>query len=221
MCPPIIAAVQAAGTAIAGLSTAAKASLLLGGAQAGMSIVGQRQQAKAQGRAQRNASIAEQQRYLQEVSASRLKERQEKVSAAQRIQQSSIKAREARATARVSAGEAGVAGLSVDALINDMTRKEAQYNFSVQQQMQFADMSRGMGLSDSANRSRMNLLSINKPIQQPNYLGAILSGAQTGLGAYDAMNTAGIGAPKATSTPKGTGPIDYGLFDFNTYKNTK
>lgn len=206
MCPPIIAAIGAAassaGTAIAGLSTAAKASLLLGGAQAGMSIVGQRQAAKAQGRAQRNASIAEQQRYLQEVSASRLKERQEKVVAAQRIQQSSIKAREARATARVSAGEAGVAGLSVDALINDMTRKEAQYNFSIQQQMQFADMSRDMGLSDSANRSRMNLLSINKPIQQPNYLGAILSGAQTGLGAYDAMNTAGIGqgSPAAAST---------------------
>jgi len=216
MCPPIIAAVQSAGTAIAGLSTAAKASLALGTAQAGMSIVGQRQAAKAQEKAQRNASIAEQQRYLQEVSASRLKERQEKVAAAQRIQQSSIKAREARATARVSAGEAGVAGLSVDALINDMTRKEAQYNFSVQQQMQFAGMARDMGLSDSANRSRMNLLSINKPIQQPNYLGAILSGAQTGLGAYDAMNTAGIGA---TSTPSKAIPVDPNLFDFNAYNN--
>ena len=198
------------------MTLATKASLAIGAAQTVMSVQGQRQQAKAQGRAQRNASIAEQQRYLQEVSASRLKERQEKVAAAQRIQQSSIKAREARATARVSAGESGVAGLSVDALINDMTRKEAQYNFSIQQQMQFADMSRDMGLSDSANRSRMNLLSINKPIAQPNYLGAIIEGAQTGLSAYDAMNTAGIGAPKTSSKAI---PVDPNLFDFNAYNN--
>lgn len=181
---------------ITGMTLLSKAALAIGTAQAGLSIAGQRQQAKTQEKVQRNASIAEKQRYLQEVSASRLKERQEKIAAAQRIQQSSIKAMKARSTARVSAGESGVAGLSVDALINDMTRKEAEFNFSVQQQMQFQNMSRDMGLADSANRSRMNLLSINKPIQQPNYLGAILEGAQTGLGAYDAMNTAGIFEPK-------------------------
>ena len=170
------------------------ASVALGAVQTGLTIQGQRQQAKAQAQVQRNATIAEQQRYLSEVSASRLRERQEKVAAAQRIQQSTTKAREARATARVSAGEAGVAGLSVDALINEMTRKEAEYSFSVQQQMQFANMNRQLGFEDSANRSRMNLLSINKPIAQPNYLGALVTGAQTGLNAYDSMTQAGMGA---------------------------
>ena len=51
----------------------------MGIAQAGTSIIGQRQQARAQEKVQRNATIAEQQRYLAEVSASRLKERQEKI----------------------------------------------------------------------------------------------------------------------------------------------
>ena len=175
------------------------AAIAMGTAQAGMSIVGQRQQAKTQEKMQKNASAAEQQRYLSEVSASRLRERQEKIMAAQRIQRTTTKAREARATARVSAGEAGVAGLSVDALINDMTRKEGEANFSIQQQMQFAEQSRAMGLDDSANRSRMNLLSINKPIEQPNYLGAILDGAQTGMSAYSFGKDAGFGTPKAAS----------------------
>lgn len=185
----------------------------LGIAQAGTSIIGQRQQARAQEKVQRNATIAEQQRYLSEMSASRLRERQEKVAAAQRIQQSTTAARKARATARVSAGESGVAGLSVDALINDMTRKEAEYSFSVQQQMQFASINRTLAFEDGFNRSRMNLLRINKPIAQPNYLGALLSGAQTGLSAYNAANTAGIGQQNPTGdvvTPSGTGSSGYG-----------
>ena len=64
----------------------------------------------------------------------RTQQGQEQVAAAQRIQASTKKAREARSTARVSAGEAGVAGLSVDALINDLTREEADYRFANTQQ---------------------------------------------------------------------------------------
>ena len=192
-------------------------ALALGTAQAGMSYVGQQQQAEAQEKAQRKATIAEQQRHLSEMSASRLRERQEKIAAAQRIQQSTTKAREARATARVSAGESGVAGLSVDALINDMTRKEAEFSFSVQQQMQFANMNRQLGFEDGANRSRMNLLSINKPIAQPNYLGAALSGASTGLSAYSAMNTAGIGQGSSAAAGTPNVPIDNSLYKGPTF----
>jgi hypothetical protein len=176
----------------------------MGLAQAGLSIHGQQQQAKTQERVQKNATLAEQQRHLQEMSASRLRERQEKVAAAQGIQQSTKKAREARSTARVSAGESGVAGLSVDALINDLTRQEAEYSFSVQQQQQFNQVNRDLAFQDGAMQSRMNLLSINKPIAQPNYLGAALEGASTGLSAYGAMSKAGIGQGANAATSSGT-----------------
>ena len=106
----------------------------MGAASTGSSIMGQRQQAKAQARAQANASAAERQRHLQEVSSMRVQQGQEQVAAAQRISESARKAREARSTARVSAGESGVAGLSVDALINDLTKQEAEYSFATQQQ---------------------------------------------------------------------------------------
>ena len=180
------------------------ASVALGAAQGGMQFMGQQQAARAQEKAQRNATIAEQQRYLQQVSAQRLAERQETVAAAQAIQRAATKSREARATARVSAGEAGVAGVSVDSLINDLTRKQAEYNFSVQQQMEFTGVNRSLGLQDAAQRSRMNLLSINRPIPQPNLAGSVISGISTGLSAYAGMSDAGLfEGSKFTTKPAG------------------
>lgn len=153
-------------------------------ASSAMQVTGQRQMAKAQAQAQANASAAERQRYLQEVSSMRVQQGQEQVAAAQRINESAKKAREARATARVSAGEAGVAGLSVDALINDLTREEAEYSFATQQQLQMNDVGRSMQLQNAGLGFTNNMLRINKPIEQPNYLGAALSGAQTGMSTY-------------------------------------
>jgi hypothetical protein len=117
----------------------------------------------------------------------RIQQGQEQIASAQRVADSSRKAMEARATARVSSGEAGVAGLSVDALINDMTRKEAEFNARTQQQTQFSDVNRKLQLRDAGLGFSNNMLRINKPIEQPNYLGAALSGAQTGLSTYSAL----------------------------------
>ena len=163
---------------------AAAISTTMGVASAGAQMYGQRQQAKTQAKVQKNASAAERQRYLQEVSSMRVQQGQEEVAAAQRIQESTRKAREARATARVSAGEAGVAGLSVDALINDLTREEANYNFATQQQLQMNDVGRSMQLENAGLGFTNNMLRINKPIEKPDYLGAAISGAQTGLSTY-------------------------------------
>ena len=156
-------------------------------ASTAMQVSGQRQMAKTQARVQANASAAERQRYLQEVSSMRVQQGQEQVAAAQRINESAKKAREARATARVSAGEAGVAGLSVDALINDLTREEAEYSFATQQQLQMNDVGRSMQLQNAGLGFTNNMLRINRPIEQPNYLGAALSGAQTGMSTYSAL----------------------------------
>ncbi len=156
-------------------------------ASAGSQIHGQRQQAKTQAKVQKNASAAERERYLREVSSMRVQQGQEEVAAAQRVNESARKAREARATARVSAGEAGVAGLSVDALINDLTREEASYNFATQQQTQMNDVNRTMQLDQAGLGFTNNMLRINRPIEQPDYLGASLSGAQTGMSTYSTL----------------------------------
>lgn len=186
MCPPAIGALLAPAAA-AGTQAAIGASVLMGTAQSALTIVGQRQQVKAQARVQATATKQEQQRYLNEVSSMRMQQAEEQVAKAQRIQASTRKAREARATARVSSGQSMVAGYSVDALINDLTREEADYRFSETKNQEMVDVNRTLRLRDAGLSSQMNLLRINKPIEQPDYLGSLMSGAQTGLSTYGAL----------------------------------
>jgi len=151
------------------------------------SVMGQKQATDAQEQAQVNASKAERQRHLHEVSAMRQQQGQELVAAALKLAASSKKAMEARAMVKTSAGESGVAGLSVDALINDLTRKEAEHNFTVNQQTQMSDVNRQLQLRDAGLGFTNNMLRINKPIEQPDYLGAVISGASTGLSANSSL----------------------------------
>ena len=168
-------------------SPLAAVSALVGGAQTISSVVGQRQQAEMQEQAQANASVQERQRYLAEVSAMRTQQQQEMIARAQRIQEANRKAMEARATARVSAGESGVSGLSVDALMGDLTRKEAEYTFSEQRQAEMTDVNRQIQLQESGIGFNRNMLRINKPIEQPDYLGSALGGIQSGLSTYSSL----------------------------------
>ena len=162
-------------------SPLAAVSAIVGGAQTVSSIAGQRQQARMQEQAQRTATQQERQRYLAEVSAMRTQQQQEMIARAQRIQEASRKAMEARATARVSAGESGVSGLSIDALLGDLTRKESEYTFSEQRQAEMLDVSRDIQLSEAGIGFNRNMLRINKPIEQPDYLGSAIGGFQSGL----------------------------------------
>jgi precorrin-3B methylase len=168
-------------------SPLAAVSAIVGGAQTVSSIAGQRQQARMQEQAQRTATQQERQRYLAEVSAMRTQQQQEMIARAQRIQEASRKAMEARATARVSAGESGVSGLSIDALLGDLTRKESEYTFSEQRQAEMLDVSRDIQLSEAGIGFNRNMLRINKPIEQPDYLGSALGGFQSGLSTYSSL----------------------------------
>ena len=168
-------------------SPLAAVSAIVGGAQTVSSIAGQRQQARMQEQAQRTATQQERQRYLAEVSAMRTQQQQEMIARAQRIQEASRKAMEARATARVSAAESGVSGLSIDALLGDLTRKESEYTFSEQRQAEMLDVSRDIQLSEAGIGFNRNMLRINKPIEQPDYLGSALGGFQSGLSTYSSL----------------------------------
>ena len=206
MCVPI---------AVLGMSAATTAAVGLGVASAGLQIRGQQIQAKTQEKLQANASKVERTRYLNEVSSLRSQQAQEQVAMAQKLQANKARAREARATARVSAGEAGVAGLSVNALMNDLTRKEAMYNNSVNTQGQMLDVRRELSLRDAGLGFTNNMLRINRPIEEVNYAGALVSGAQTGLSTYGALQGSGFGQG---STGTKNIPIDNSLYKGATFK---
>ena len=154
--------------------------LIAGIASAGASFIGQRQAASAQERAQARATELEQARYLDQVNAARVQQAQEQVARAQRIGAASRGNQLAMARARVAAGEAGVTGLSVQALIDSITANFARNRFSETRRAEMQDVNRNLALNDARMRSRMNLLGINQPIQQENPLQALLTGVQVG-----------------------------------------
>ena len=156
----------------------------------------QKKAADAQERQQKIASQQERQRYLEEVTSLRQQQAQEQVARSQRLQEAELKAKEAKAQAVVAAGEGGVAGLSVEALVANISRKQATYAFSEQKQAEMMSASRTIEIQSSGTGYQRNMLTINKPIPQPDYVGAILGGAQTGLGTYSTAQQAGLTTPK-------------------------
>jgi len=203
-------------------------SIGLGVAQAGAQTMAQKQQAKVQAEMQRRASEEERKRYLRQVSAQRTEQRMQKIALAKKLQANQLQAESAKAQAGLSAIEAGVKGRSVSDLMNDFSRKEAQYNFSVLQQDEINEINANINLENAIGNSRANLLQINQPIEEPDYLGNILSGVSTGFGMYNTMNQAGFTGfgnknsvstlSKASQKSSNMGMLDLpGRDPFNTY----
>lgn len=103
----------------------------------------------------------------------------------EQINQNQIALRKAQATARVSAGEAGVSGLSVDALLRDLGGQAGYDNATATENYlrQNADIN---ARRENAQIGAVNsVTSIRNPqIQAPDYLGGALRIGQAGLSAY-------------------------------------
>ena len=178
--------------------------MVLSAAQAGMSIMGQKQQADAQRKVQRNASEAERQRYLNEASAQRIRDAQESIADAQKIQFNQRQGMKTKATARTAAGEAGVTGQAVSQLIQTIDRQQAGDNFAIAQNTGMRNVESELRLRNMGLNHQNNLLRINKPIEQPNVLGALMDGAQFGMQMGALGKEAGLEGffGKKATTPK-------------------
>ena len=146
-------------------------------------FVGARQQAKAQLRYQAQAAAAERQRFLQEQTSIRMRQAQEQEAVGRELEQVSRKSREAMARARVSAGEAGVAGASVQALMDDYTRQEGAYRQALLRQQEMGAVATGMGLEQAGFATTQRQIGIRQPVSKPSALVAGLQTISGGLGA--------------------------------------
>jgi|13_taG_2_1085334.scaffolds.fasta_scaffold03210_4 hypothetical protein len=177
----------------------------VGAGSAILGYAGQRQQAKQQAAYQAQSAAAERQRALQEQSSIRMRQAQEQEATARELEQVSRKSQEALARARVSAGEAGVAGASVQALMDDYTRQEAGYRAATLRQQELSAVGTQLGLEQAGLASQQRLISINQPISKPSFLTAGLeavsgglSGYRTGLDIKSRMKTPSSVIPKGT-----------------------
>jgi len=172
----------------------------IGALSAGASAIGQRQQARMQYQAQlqqnemqrryqAQAAAAEQQRAGQEATSLRMRQAQEQEAVGRELEQVSRKSQAALARARVSAGESGVAGASVDALMGDYMRQEAGYRSALLRQQELSGVGTGLGLEQIGLASQQRLIGIKQPIAEPirpRGLGIsdVLSVASGGLSGY-------------------------------------
>ncbi len=171
---------------------------IVGGLQAGVQFAGARRQAKQQAAFQAQSAAAEQQRALQEQSSIRMQQAQQEEATARELEQVSRKSQEALARARVSAGEAGVAGASVQALMDDYTRQEAGYRAATLRQQELRGVGTQLGLEQAGLASQQRLIGINQPINKPSVLGAVLQAGSQAMGGY----ATGLDIKSRMKTPK-------------------
>jgi len=176
----------------------ALAGLALGAGSSALQFAGQRQQARQQRLFQQRAAQAERQRALMEQRSLRMRQAQEQEATAREIGEIARRAREARATATVSAGQAGVAGLSVDALLNQYTADEAALRMGAIRQQEMRDLQAGLAFTDVGLRSQNRLIDINRPIPERNLLAGTLNVLSSGLSGY----RGGLQLKRELETPK-------------------
>ena len=155
-------------------------------ASGGAQYLGARQQAKQQERYQKQAAEAERQRFMQEQTSLRMRQAQEQEAVGRELEQVSRKSQAALARARVSAGEAGVAGASVQALMDDYMRQEAGYRAALLRQQEMGALATGLGLEQAGFATIQRQIGIAQPISRPNLLTSVLQTGTAALGAYGA-----------------------------------
>ena len=153
-------------------------------ASGGAQYLGARQQAKQQERYQRQAQAAERLRFQQEQTSMRMRQAQEQEAVGRELEQVSRKSQAALARARVSAGEAGVAGASVQALMDDYMRQEAGYRSALLRQQELGGIGTGLGLEQAGFATQQRMVGLSQPIDRPSALGALMQAGQQAMGAY-------------------------------------
>lgn len=95
----------------------------------------------------------------------------------------------ARSTARVAAGEAGVSGLSVNALLNDFMAEESRYRDSVATNLGYskAQLESEMGGVRAQAQGRISSIQpyMRSPVDTPNYFGGAMKIGGAALDTYN------------------------------------
>lgn len=170
MCSPTLA--------IAGISAGISA------VSTGMQYAGARQQAKQQAELQRQSIAFAQRKAAMQVTAAQLERQQQVEAVAQEKGKVAARGEAARSRAVVAAGEAGVSGLSVQALMDDYIRQQAGQVAALTTQDKLYAMRHGLNLQQLAMASEQEIRGLSKPIEKPSALRAGLSIMQSGLSAY-------------------------------------
>lgn len=142
-------------------------------ASAASSAIAGQQAASAQAAANQRQYQNTLQAMAANVNQTNLMAEQERENAMQRTEENNMKARASQATATVAAGEAGISGLSVDALLGDLSGKQNRFNTSVATNLDRANSAISLK-RDNAYFDASSTINGLKTPAAPDYLGAAL-----------------------------------------------
>lgn len=144
------------------------AALVITSAMSALSLNAQQQQVKyqnAQNEQQYKNAIAARDANINQTNLEMVQERE---NAMQKLEQNNLRADAAKSTASTAAGENGVSGLSVGALLDDLAMNQSRYNTSVE-----TNYDRSMvaieNQRQNANTSAANIIAGMKSPGMPDY----------------------------------------------------
>lgn len=181
------------------------ASFALGAGSGVAQYAGQRQQAKQQAAYQaQSIAAAQKKKQLQDTSAL-LERQQQKQAVAQEKGKVTKRGEAARDTAGVAAGESGVSGLSVQALMDDYIRQQAGQVAALTSQDKLYALRHGLNLEQLGLASQQEIMGLSRPIDKPSALGLALNIGSSALGAYSTYSSLQAASrPSTIQTSMGT-----------------
>jgi hypothetical protein len=177
-------------------------------AQQGLQYAGQRKQSKQQAAYQAQSIAVAQKKAGFQRTSEILEAQQKQLALAQEAGKITKAAREKLARATVSAGEAGVSGLSVQALMDDYVRQQAGLQAAVTTQEKLYGLQTGMNLQQIGLASEQEILGLSQPISRPSPISALLGAVSGGLSGYATGQSISsrMGSAPTTTIPKGSVP---------------
>ena len=148
-------------------------------ASAAGTVVSQSQAADAQAISNQRQYENTMRAYRENVNQTNLMQQQEREGSLMKVEDNNMKARAATSTAQVAAGENGISGLSVDALMGDLSFDQNRYNSSVQTNFDNAQGSIRNQRENVYSNAASSINGLQTPAA-PDYLGAGLKIAQAG-----------------------------------------
>lgn len=164
------------------------ASLALSAAGGVAQVQGQKANATAQEITQGNLTRANNATAALQLSQLRIQQAQGRESAAREGEKARLASQRSKATATVAAGEAGVQGASVEALMQEYSMNLGQFREASLRQQQLSNAAATDQAENILLGAKYSNLNINAPIAQPQYAAAAINFGADALGAYRAYN---------------------------------
>ena len=144
------------------------------GVQGVLQFSAQRQQAKQQAAYQAQAQAVERQRFQREQSATRLREAQDKIAEARKMEQLALENKQRVSTGVTAMGEAGAIS---EAPIDDLYAQYGRVKEAQARQQEFKAVGTELALEEQGFGFQQEMMRLSRPVSKPSLL---LSALETG-----------------------------------------